>query len=60
MNKKLRDKRTHKSKQRKRGLKDTKFREDKIPTSGTKTKIDLLFDKTILKPVIIEKFEGGS
>ena len=60
MNKNLRDKKRHKSRQRKINLPDTKFREDVIPTSGKKTKIDLLFDKIELKPVKIEEFKGVS
>ena len=60
MNKKLRDKPSYKLLQKKRKLKDTRFRNDAIPISGKKTKIDLLFDKIKFEPVEIIRFEGKS
>lgn len=60
MNKKLRNKFVYKGKQRKRKLKDTKFRDDAVPISGKKKVIDLTFDKFKWESVIIEKIEGVS
>ena len=60
MNRNLRDKIPHKVQQRKRDLKDTKFREDSLPFKEGKSKIDLLFDKYKFKPVVIEEFKGAS
>jgi len=56
----LRNKPSSKRKQRERDLPDTNFREDAVPTSKEKRKIDLLFDKIEFEEVEIKEFKGGS
>jgi len=60
MNENLRNKPSSKRKQRERDLPDTNFREDAVPTSKEKRKIDLLFDKIEFEEVEIKEFKGGS
>ncbi len=60
MNKKLRDKKIYKQEQKEYDLDSRERKDDAVPYSMGKKKIDLLFDKYKFKPVIIERYEGKS